>query len=101
MINSFFDFPALQDELNKNLFGQHIVLEILPPILSMHLSDDNPKKPLVISFHGPTGTGKNHVVNMITNRLYKKGMDSKFVHKFYGRLKFPEANLSKEYGVRF
>jgi torsin-1 len=83
------------------LFGQHIVLESVLSSLRMHFQKDASSKPLVISFHGTPGTGKNYVADFIAKSLYKNGLDSNYVHKFFGRLEFPEARLATEYGVRY
>nr|XP_029476142.1 torsin-1A-like isoform X2 [Oncorhynchus nerka] len=42
----------------------------------------NPIKPLVLSLHGWTGTGKNLVSQLIAENIYKEGMASSFVHQF-------------------
>jgi torsin-1 len=64
----------------------------------MHFRSGVPSKPLVISFHGTPGTGKNYVADFIAKSLYKNGLKSKYVHKFYGRLEFPEAGKAQVYG---
>ena len=47
-----------------------------------------------MSFHGWTGSGKNFVSNIIAEHLYKKGSDSKYVHKIISSHAFPiEQNL--------
>jgi torsin-1 len=56
-------------------------------------------KPLVFSFHGTDGTGKTYAADLIAKSLYKNGVNSKYVHKFVGRLHFPEANKASQYGV--
>uniref|UniRef100_A0A8P4KCN0 Torsin-1A C-terminal domain-containing protein n=1 Tax=Dicentrarchus labrax TaxID=13489 RepID=A0A8P4KCN0_DICLA len=67
--------------LNK-LFGQHIASRIILKSVNGFMSNDNPKKPLVLSLHGLTGTGKNFVSQLIAENIYKQGMESKFVHIF-------------------
>jgi pantothenate kinase-related protein Tda10 len=47
------------------------------------------KKPLVMSFHGWTGSGKNYVTKFISESLFEKGLSSKFVHLFVSTLHFP------------
>ena len=63
------------------------------------MSNNNPKKPLVLSLHGWTGTGKNFVSQLIAENLYKNGMDSKFVHVFTSELHFPHPSLLDTYKV--
>ncbi|XP_071501965.1 torsin-1A-like [Diadema antillarum] len=71
---------GLENALKENLFGQHIVQETVLGALHGHLSNRNPPKPLVLSFHGRTGTGKNFVSRLIAESIYRKGMQSKYVH---------------------
>jgi torsin-1 len=89
----------LRDELDSNLFGQHIVLESVLSSIRMHYQNENPSKPLVISFHGTPGTGKNYVADFIAKSVYKEGLNSKYVHKYFGRLDFPEADKASWYAV--
>ncbi|KAG7215342.1 hypothetical protein INR49_022579 [Caranx melampygus] len=56
------------------------------------MSDDDPKKPLVLSLHGPTGTGKNFISQMIAENIYKDGSKSHFVHVFISTFHFPHKN---------
>ncbi|CAL8387682.1 unnamed protein product [Boreogadus saida] len=56
------------------------------------MNNDNPKKPLVLSFHGTGGTGKTWTSQLIVKNIYKKGMDSGFVHYFNPVINFPDAS---------
>ena len=68
------------------------MLEHLIPALRAHFSSHTKsRKPLVISFHGTPGTGKNYVADLIAETLYEKGVKSKYVHKYLGRADFPKA----------
>jgi hypothetical protein len=49
-------------------------------------------KPLVLSLHGWTGTGKNYVSGIIAKHLFKHGIQSKFIHKFIIPLHFPHVS---------
>lgn len=81
---------ALQRNLSLTLFGQHIVTDtIVKGLKSHYASGSNSKKPLVLSFHGPPGTGKNFVADRVADFVYAAGVESKFVHKFMGRVAFP------------
>ncbi|XP_055592914.1 torsin-like protein [Uranotaenia lowii] len=74
---------SLKKELTENLYGQHIVVDTLVNAIGSHLrNQESSRKPLVMSFHGPAGTGKNYVSDFIVGALYSKGFESKFVHKF-------------------
>lgn len=71
--------------LDEKIFGQHIALEAVTKLISKHLKRKNPSKPLVMSFHGYTGVGKNHLSNLIAQLIYsefERTGASNFVHKF-------------------
>lgn len=53
-----------------------------------------------MSFHGTPGTGKNFVADFIAKSVYKKGLDSKYVHRFAGKLDFPSEAHSEFYSIR-
>ena len=85
--------------MKRKLFGQHIAMHIIIKAVSGFLSDNNRQKPLVLSLHGPPGTGKNFVSKLLAKNIYKNGMDSKFVHLFQADLDFPHASLIDIYKV--
>lgn len=64
------------------------------------MSNNNPKKPLVLSLHGWTGTGKNFVSKLIAESVYVEGMHSRFVHVFTSTLHFPHAEQIATYKVK-
>lgn len=85
-----YDIEGLKADLQDQLFGQHIVNATLIPALRSHVRNlDSSKKPLVMSFHGTMGTGKNFVCELIIKHFYKKGENSSYVHKYYARRDFP------------
>ncbi|XP_069799153.1 torsin-1B-like [Dendropsophus ebraccatus] len=84
---------ALQIDLKEKLFGQHLAHEVIYRALTGFMSNENPKKPLALSLHGWTGTGKNFVSKIIAENLYPLGMKSKFVHLFVSTVHFPHNNL--------
>ncbi|CAL8387694.1 unnamed protein product [Boreogadus saida] len=61
------------------------------------MNNGNPKKPLVLSFHGSTGTGKSLASQFIVKNIYEKGMDSPFVHFFNSVIHFPHASQVETY----
>ncbi|CAL8239630.1 unnamed protein product [Gadus morhua 'NCC'] len=61
------------------------------------MNNDNPKKSLVLSFHGRAGTGKSLASQLIVKNIFKKGMDSRFVHFFDSIINFPHASLVETY----
>ncbi|KAM6985477.1 torsin family 1 [Aplochiton taeniatus] len=92
-----FNRSALEADLNRKLFGQHIASRIILKAVTGFMNNGNPKKPLVLSLHGWTGTGKNFVSQLIADSIYKKGMDSNFVHIFTSELHFPHSNQIETY----
>ncbi|XP_040260760.1 torsin-1B-like [Bufo bufo] len=84
---------ALQADLQEKLFGQHLAHEVIYRTLTGFMSNENPKKPLALSLHGWTGTGKNFVSKIIVDNIYEMGMKSKFVHLFVSTVHFPHNNL--------
>ncbi|KAG2455868.1 torsin-1A-like isoform X1 [Polypterus senegalus] len=82
---------GLKVDLEEKLFGQHLASRVILKAVTGFLSHENPKKPLVLSLHGWSGTGKNYVSQMIANNLYRKGMRSGFVHQFIATAHFPHA----------
>ncbi|XP_029301284.1 torsin-1B-like isoform X2 [Cottoperca gobio] len=83
---------GLQVDLENKLFGQHIASRIILQAVNEFMTNDNPKKPLVLSLHGSSGTGKTFVSQLIADNIYKKGMDSNFVHMFTSTLHFPHSS---------
>lgn len=85
-----YDIEGLKADLQKKLFGQHIVNSTLIPALRAHINNiEKSEKPLVMSFHGTMGTGKNHVTDLIIKHFYKYGENSKYVHRYRARKDFP------------
>ncbi|RVE66028.1 hypothetical protein OJAV_G00122520 [Oryzias javanicus] len=84
-----FNQTGLKTDLENRLFGQHLASRIILKSLNDFMSNDNPKKPLVLSLHGSAGTGKNFVTKLIVENIYKEGMKSKNVHFFNSFLHFP------------
>lgn len=79
--------------------GQHIASPIIYKSVAGFMKNPNPKKPLVLSLQGPTGTGKNFVAQMIANNIYKKGNISQFFHVFTYQLHFHDASQIEKYKV--
>ena len=76
--------------LEKKLFGQHLALDIVSKTIQQHAFNDNPEKPLVLSFHGSVGTGKKYVSDIIINHLYYLGWRSKFVVRKISSYDYPD-----------
>lgn len=93
-------FPDLRNAINKELFGQHIAVDIISQAIIAHTAKSHSnRKPLVLSLHGTPGTGKNFVSEIIVKAMYKKGLQSKYVTKFLGRSDFPLESKVDEYKV--
>ena len=75
--------------LDQDVFGQHIANEIVSKQIEAHIINPFPSKPLVMSFHGWTGNGKNHVAYLIARSIYRKELQSKFYHHFMATAHFP------------
>ena len=76
-----YNISGIQTSLNTELFGQHLVNEIIGSAMESHSKQKNPKKSLVMSFNGWTGSGKSFVSNIIAKHLFKKGLKSNFIYK--------------------
>uniref|UniRef100_A0A672QM81 Torsin-1A-like n=1 Tax=Sinocyclocheilus grahami TaxID=75366 RepID=A0A672QM81_SINGR len=79
----------LEKDLRKSLFGQHIAVDTVLKAVSWFMKDPDPPKPLVLSFHGPTGVGKNYISKIIARNIYKVGLKSNHVHIFISDYHFP------------
>lgn len=80
-----FDILRLRSNLQELLYGQHIIEEKLFQAVASHYKEiDKSQKPLVMSFHGTQGTGKNFVSNLIADAVFEKGTSSSFYHVFHG-----------------
>uniref|UniRef100_A0A8C8RW70 Torsin-1A n=1 Tax=Pelusios castaneus TaxID=367368 RepID=A0A8C8RW70_9SAUR len=89
---------ALQMTLEQKVFGQHLASQVVLKALSAHARDKQPRKPLVMSFHGWTGTGKSFVSKIIAHNLYQHPeARRRFVHQFDAVLHFPHAEHIKQY----
>lgn len=79
------DLISLQNKLTSKLFGQHIIQDKLFKAIASHYENINrSKKPLVMTFHGTQGTGKNYVASMIAESVFEKGTRSAYFHLFHG-----------------
>lgn len=95
-----YDANGLKTDLEQNLFGQHIAnVTILSALYSHHKNLESSQKPLVMSFQGTPGTGKNYMADRIIKHLYRLGDRSTYVHKYRGRIDFPLASQVEIYRV--
>ncbi|XP_065673113.1 torsin-1A-like [Hydra vulgaris] len=89
----------LENELSSKVFGQHLVKNLVVNAVKNHINNTSPSSPLVMSFHGPTGSGKNYVSEIIANSIYKKGKKSNFVHHIVASKRFP--HKSESYQIEY
>ncbi|XP_040576430.1 torsin-1B isoform X2 [Lepeophtheirus salmonis] len=91
----------LTSTLNKFVFGQHVVNAIVPNILKKHLLKENPKKALVLSFHGYSGTGKNYVNKFIAKAIFPDaGLKNPHFHMIISSIHFPIPSQNYEYKAK-
>lgn len=83
-----------------NLVGQPLVRQQVMKGVREFLENRNPVKPLVMSFHGSTGTGKTYVSSMLVRYLFQGGLQSPYVHQFSPIVHFPHAEQIEQYKVR-
>eukprot|EP00066_Takifugu_rubripes_P008496 XP_003974726.1 PREDICTED: prosalusin [Takifugu rubripes] len=91
------NIKGLEWDLYRNLYGQHLVQDIVSEEVAKFLQNKNPDRPLVLSFNGPSGTGKTLVSSMLGNHLYGSAMSSPYVHQFVPTLHFPLPDRVKQY----
>ena len=100
------DINKFESLFSANVFGQHLVKETVANALRWHFKkikwgesdpDLGPKSPLVLSFHGGPGIGKNYVAKFIAESIFENGWNSKFVHRFVGTLDFPDKKKTEVY----
>ncbi|XP_063066127.1 torsin-1A-like [Engraulis encrasicolus] len=91
------DPSNLEQALTKRLFGQHIASRLILKMVTGNMNNPNPDKPLVLSLHGWSGTGKNFVAQMIAESIYYEGLESKFVHVVSATKHFPHQNHLETY----
>ncbi len=92
-------FTGLEWDLYKNLYGQHMAQDIVSEAVVNFLLNENPDRPLVLSFHGASGTGKSLVSSMIGRYIYGTPMGSPYIHQFIPTLHFPSADRVQQYRV--
>ncbi|CAH2316339.1 torsin-1A-like isoform X1 [Pelobates cultripes] len=98
-----FSAYALHNDLNEKLFGQHLAHNMVLRSLNVFMKNANPRKPLVMSFHGWTGTGKNYITSIVVKNIFKLGMASESVHFIVPSLHFPhdsQISLYKEFSMQ-
>ena len=83
------NITGLQSSLRRRVFGQHLVTETVLKAVAGHLNNKSPSKALALSFNGWTGSGKNFVSKIVAQHIFKRGMESSFVHQIIATHDFP------------
>ncbi|XP_027596469.1 torsin-3A [Pipra filicauda] len=91
------NITGLEADLSEQLHGQHLAKEVVVRAVQGFLQSPQPKKALVLSFHGWSGTGKNFVARMVASHLYRDGLRSDCVRVFISLLHFPHHKYLDSY----
>ncbi|KAL8174695.1 UNVERIFIED_CONTAM: Torsin-2A [Gekko kuhli] len=91
------DLPGLECDLALNLVGQHLARQLVVKGVREFVQNQAPVKPLVMSFHGWTGTGKTYVSSLLIRYLFQAGPLSPYVHQFSPVVHFPHAEHIEQY----
>ncbi|XP_032904835.1 torsin-1A-like [Amblyraja radiata] len=91
------NLTGLKMDLDNKLFGQHIAKQAVLKAVNGFITNPNPKKPLALSLHGWTGTGKNLISKIIAENIYTNGLQSAYVHQFISTLHFPHPEYLSHY----
>ncbi|NWH80391.1 TOR3A protein, partial [Piaya cayana] len=91
------NITGLKADLDRQLHGQHLAKEVIIQAVQGFLQSPRPRKALVLSFHGWSGTGKNFVTRLLANHLYRDGLKSECVRVFISLFHFPHHNYVDTY----
>ncbi|XP_075180844.1 torsin-1A-like [Anomaloglossus baeobatrachus] len=87
------NITALQCDLDKKIFGQHLAKEVILKTMQK----EKRLKPLVLSFHGLTGSGKTYMSQILAKHFNPRGAESQFVHKIVASVSFPHKSDIQTY----
>nr|XP_008509980.1 PREDICTED: prosalusin [Equus przewalskii] len=91
------DFQGLECDLAQHLAGQHLARALVVKALKAFVQDPAPTKPLVLSLHGWTGTGKSYISSLLAHYLFRDGLRSPHVHHFSPVIHFPHPSQMERY----
>lgn len=100
LLSLFTHFSGLSRDLQTKLHGQHLAQSVVLKAIQGFINNPESNKPLTLSFHGWSGTGKNFVARIIADNLYRDGVKSECVRLFIAPFHFPHARLVDTYKVR-
>lgn len=90
---------GLERDLQLQLHGQHLAQSVVLKAIQGFINNPESNKPLTLSFHGWSGTGKNFVARLVADNLYRDGVKSECVRLFIAPFHFPHARLVDVYKV--
>lgn len=90
---------GLERDLQVNLHGQHLAQSVVLKAIQGFIKNPESNKPLTLSFHGWSGTGKNFVARIVADNLYRDGIKSECVRLFIAPFHFPHVRLVDVYKV--
>lgn len=93
-------FVGLANDLQNKLHGQHLAQSVVLKAIQGFINHPESNKPLTLSFHGWSGTGKNFVARMVADNLYRDGVKSECVRLFIAPFHFHHARMVDTYKVR-
>ncbi|XP_026568308.1 prosalusin [Pseudonaja textilis] len=91
------DLTGLECDLALRLVGQPLARQLVIQSLKSFVQDPEPAKPLVLSFHGSTGTGKTYLSSLLAQHLFRTGLRTPYVHRFSPLVHFPHADHLQQY----
>ncbi|XP_059359926.1 torsin-1A-like isoform X1 [Carassius carassius] len=91
------NITGLEKDLQVKLHGQHLVQSVVLKAIQGFIKNPESNKPLTLSFHGWSGTGKNFVARIVADNLYQDGIKSECVRLFIAPFHFPHARLVDVY----
>ena len=88
------NLTKLHVDLSSRVYGQHIAVNIVYHAISDFVSESTESRhtPLVLSFHGWTGSGKNHI-----STLLAESIPTQSVHRYLIPWHFPHREQSDKY----
>lgn len=95
----FLQCSGLERDLQVKLHGQHLVQSVVLKAIQGFINNPESNKPLTLSFHGWSGTGKNFVARLVADNLYRDGIKSECVRLFIAPFHFPHTRLVDVYKV--
>lgn len=99
MLDFCVPLSGLSRDLQQKLHGQHLAQAVVLKAVQGFIENPDSNKPLTLSFHGWSGTGKNFVARIVADNLYRDGVKSECVRLFIAPFHFPHARLVDVYKV--